>query len=279
MFAPTTSLFTPETLTALLSLVAYIAAGWAATRPAAAVRTWLALVWALHLLALTAQFGGLSFAAQWIENTGDLPTFAPQFGFAPALSMTSWLTLTLYAIEQQLWPRMRALTVLCALGGASVALAAIFPGRALNMAHAGPLALHLALGIASYGLLAAAVVHAALMARAERRMRQGAETEAGMPLLMLERLTFRFVTAGFVLLTATLLAGWMFGETLYGQTLWLNHKTIFSVLAWVAFAALLVGRLQFGWRGKNAIRTIYAGAILLLLAYAGSRFVLEVMLA
>jgi ABC-type uncharacterized transport system permease subunit len=76
---------------------------------------------------------------------------------------------------------------------------------------------HWALGIASYGLFAAAVVHGWLMTRSERSIRQAAQTDAGVPLLTLERLTFRFVDAGFVLLSATLFVGWLFAETLYGR--------------------------------------------------------------
>ena len=98
--------------------------------------------------------------------------------------------------------------------------------------------------------------------------------------MTLERLTFRFVEAGFVLLSATLLVGWLFAEQLYGPGLawkW-NHKTIFSVLAWVTFAGLLLGRMRLGWRGLRAVRVLYAGSGLLLLGYAGSRFVLEVVL-
>ena len=101
-----------------------------------------------------------------------------------------------------------------------------------------------------------------------------------MPLLTLERLTFRFVTAGFVLLSATLLAGLFFSETLYGagRAVKWDHKTVFSVLAWLTFAILLIGRARFGWRGRTARRVLYAGSALLLLAYVGSRFVLEVVL-
>jgi ABC-type uncharacterized transport system permease subunit len=138
----------------------------------------------------------------------------------------------------------------------------------------------LALGVASYGLFAAAVVHAWLMTRAEKNMRMGADTHVGLPLLTLERLTFRFVSAGFVLLTATLGAGWLFGDSLYGaQAAWRwDHKTVFSLLSWVTFAVLLLGRSRFGWRGRKAVRVLYIGAGLLLLGYAGSRFVLEVVL-
>jgi ABC-type uncharacterized transport system permease subunit len=142
------------------------------------------------------------------------------------------------------------------------------------------LPLHWALGIASYGLFAAAVVHGWLMVRAERAIRQAEQSDTGVPLLTLERLTFRFVEAGFVLLSATLLVGWLFAETLYGPGLgwkW-DHKTIFSLLAWVVIAGLLIGRARLGWRGLKAVRVLYLGAGLLLLSYAGSRFVLEVIL-
>ena len=111
--------------------------------------------------------------------------------------------------------------------------------------------------------------------------RHAADPHAGVPLLTLERLTFRFANAGFVLLSATLIAGLFFSEKLYGQghsgIRW-DHKTIFSILSWLVFAFLLLGRLRFGWRGRKAVRVLYTGSLLLLLAYAGSRFVLEVVL-
>ena len=138
--------------------------------------------------------------------------------------------------------------------------------------------MHWALGVAAYGLFAAAVVHAWLMQRTEHTMRMAQEPHAGLPLLTLERLTFRFATAGFVLLSATLLAGVFFSEEIYGRAWRWEHKTVFSVLAWAAFALLLVGRARFGWRGRKAVRVIYAGSALLLLAYVGSRFVMEVVL-
>lgn len=218
--------------------------------------------WVLHLLTVAA----------------GLMTTPARFGFAPALSMTAWLMLTVYAIEQQLYPKMRAVGVLSVLGALTVLLAQIFPGKPMALQTSAWLPLHLALGIASYGLCAAAVVHAGLMSRAEHRMRTASNDEGGMPLLMLERLTFRFVTAGFVLLSATLLAGLLFGESLYGRAWVWDHKTVFSLLAWVAFALLLIGRSRFGLRGRHAVHLIYAGAALLLLAYAGSRFVLEVVM-
>lgn len=205
----------------------------------------------------------------------------PQFGFAPALSVTAWLALTIYGIESRLLPRLRARWALAGLGAAAVVAAWLFPGTPLHVDMSPWLPLHWGLGIASYGLFAAAVVHAWLMNRAEKQIRQAVDPHSGIPLLTLERLMFRFVEVGFVLLSCTLLAGWLFGEHLYGAAgkswRW-DHKTVFSVASWLAFATLLLGRSYFGWRGRKATRVLYTGATLLLLAYAGSRFVLEVLL-
>ncbi|MBC7547190.1 MAG: cytochrome c biogenesis protein CcsA [Polaromonas sp.] len=204
----------------------------------------------------------------------------PRFGFGPALSITVWLVLTVYAIESRLFPRLLAHWALAALGGAAVLVALVFPGSTYHAIASPWLPLHWALGLASYGLFAAAVVHGWLMTRAERAMRLPTQGDSGLPLMTLERLTFRFVEAGFALLSATLLVGWVFAEQLYGPKLvgmW-NHKTVFSMLAWLTFALLLIGRARLGWRGGKAVRVLYVGSGLLLLAYVGSRFVIEVVL-
>lgn len=250
-------------LLAASAALAYALGAAAAARLGDGRGPWAMLpAWALHAAALA---HGLMGAA-------------PHFGFAPALSMTAWLVLTTYAVEHQLFPQMRARAALGALGAVAVLLAALFPGRALHVSASPWLALHLTLGIACYGLFAAAVIHAWLMGRAERQMRQATESSVSLPLLTLERLTFRFVGAGFLLLSATLVAGWLFGEVLYGRAWRWDHKAVFSLLAWLTFAVLLLGRARFGWRGRRAVRVLYAGAALLLLAYAGSRFVMEVVL-
>lgn len=226
------------------------------------VRGALLLAWLLHASLLV------------LGVLGD----TPRFGFAPALSVTAWLVLTVYGVESRLFPQLQARWALAGLGALAVVLALLFPGQPLHVAASPWLPLHWALGIASYGLFGAAVVHAWLMTRAEQRFRQAADPHSGLPLLTLERLTFRFVSAGFVLLSATLLLGWLFGESLYGRAWKWDHKSVFSVLSWLAFATLLIGRVRFGWRGKRAMRMLYTGAGLLLLAYVGSRFVLEVLL-
>jgi ABC-type uncharacterized transport system permease subunit len=201
-----------------------------------------------------------------------------RFGFAPALCATAWLVVTVYAIESRFLPLPGVRRALAVMGGLSLGLMLVFPGEA----HLHPTApwapLHWLLGLASYGLFGAAVLHASLLNRAERAMRPGrvrplGPNAAGMPLLKLEALTFRFVSAGFVMLTAAIAMGATFAGTWHWE-----HKTVFSILGWLVFAGLLLGRRAFGWRGQQATRWLYAGSVLLLLAYVGSRFVFEVLL-
>ena len=227
-------------------------------------RRLLWLAWALHAFSLLVLLMG-----------------QVRFGFAPALSVTAWLVVTAYMIETQFFPKLKARWAVGSLGATTVALAWVFPGTALTSQASAWLPLHFALGLSAYGMFAAAVVHAWMMTRTEHDIRLAHEGSSGLPLLTLERLTFRFVWAGFALLTATLVAGALFGEALYGQshTEWRwDHKRVFAILSWLTFATLLVGRSQWGWRGRRAVRVLYIGAGLLLLSYAGSRFVLEVLI-
>jgi ABC-type uncharacterized transport system permease subunit len=182
-----------------------------------------------------------------------------------------------------------------ALAALAVPLPALFPGRASG-AYAASIEfkLHLVLAMLAYSLFTIAILHALLMALVERRLHQargaggafladGASMLAGPlgalpPLLTQERLLFRLIAAAFVLLTCTLATGIAFSESLFGRPLRFDHKTLFAVLSWVTFALLLTGRHFYGWRGRTALRWTLSGFVLLLLAYVGSRFALEVVL-
>lgn len=252
----------------LLALLAYVLAAALPQRAASGVRASLVVAWVTHAVAIAVDTTGLGTG---IEGA--------RFGFAPALSVTLWLVIAVYLIESRWLPLTGARRALAVLGATAVALALLFPGemRPQTLSRWAPL--HWVMGIASYGLFGAAVLHAAMLNRADRQMRQPPPRAAtspgtlGLPLLRLERLTFRFVAAGFVVLTLALLLGWWFTQPWH----W-NHKAVLSVLGWIVFAGLLAGRQVFGWRGRTATRWLYAGAGLLLLAYVGTRFVLEVLL-
>lgn len=247
-----------------LAAAGYLVAAWSAAED----RRWpaqaLLLAWALHAgLLLVGVLAGDQQAGLRI-------------GFAPVLSFTCWLVLAVYAIESRLLPVPGVRRALALLGVLAVLMAWLFPGELRVVAHSRWAPLHWVLGLTSYGLFGAAVLHALMLDAAERRLRLkrgGPATALGMPLLKLERLTFRFVEGGFVVLTLALLLG-----LVSPNWRWLDHKTVLSLLGWATLAALIIGRLVWGWRGRQATRWLYAGAGLLLLAYVGSRFVLEVLL-
>jgi ABC-type uncharacterized transport system permease subunit len=139
--------------------------------------------------------------------------------------------------------------------------------------------LHVTVALLAFGVLSIAAVLAILLAvqdRALRHRRYGAWLRALPPLTLAETLLFRLIGAGFVLLTLTLLTGILFVDDLFGQHL--VHKTVLSIAAWLVFGALLVGRWRYGWRGRGAVNLTLTGMAILLLAFFGSKFVLEVIL-
>jgi ABC-type uncharacterized transport system permease subunit len=218
----------------------------------------------------------------WLLYDGIFAAPELRFGFAQALSVMTWLAVLVYWIESYFYrlDGMEPLVLLAA--AATVTLPAFFPGLASSGAHAQALEfrLHLALAMAAYGLFLIAVLHATLMLAVERGLHQRKESffRNLPPLLTLEQLLFRSVAAAFALLTLTLITGITFSETLFGRALRSDHKTVFAVLSWLTFGWLLAGRWLYGWRGRTAVRWTLGGFVLLVLAYVGSRFVLEVLL-
>ena len=254
------------TLSSLAALVCYLAAALRSDRLASVLRAALLVGWIAHGLALAIDIAGIG---------SGIP--GARFGFAPALSLTLWLVLAVYQFESRRLPLPGARRALATCGAVVVILAWAYPGRVHPQAASVWAPLHWLLGIVSYGLFGVAVLHGLLLSRAERQMRRaplaGAAPTEGLPLLRLERLTFRFVAAGFVVLSAVIVLGTVFASGWRWE-----HKTVFTVLSWLVFAGLLTGRRVLGWRGPKAAGWLYAGAVLLLLAYVGSRFVLEVLL-
>jgi len=273
--APVQTLGVAPLVLALMAVLAYTVAAWPTRSPSRLPAPALVAGWLLHAVLLALDIGG------WGRGEP-----GARLGFGPVLSLTVWLVLAVHEIESRFVPLPGVRRVLAINGAAVVLVAWAFPGEvraAMNVWAP----VHWLLGVASYALFGAAVLHAWMLDSAERqlRLRKAGASGAfglapagapagpmGMPLLRLERLTFRFVEAGFVVLTGALLLG----VATAPQWRW-DHKTVFSLLGWTVFAALLLGRQWRGWRGRHATRWLYAGAVLLLLAYVGSRFVFEVL--
>jgi ABC-type uncharacterized transport system permease subunit len=151
----------------------------------------------------------------------------------------------------------------------------------LTHTHLPAFRLHLAISLMSYSLFTIASLQALLMAVLERRLHGGSLPgflRSLPPLLTMESLLFRIIAAGFVLLTLSLGSGMIYSEELFGRPLRFTHKVVFGIAAWCIFGALLAGRRAYGWRGRTALRWTLAGFMALVLAYIGSKFVLEVIL-
>lgn len=175
-----------------------------------------------------------------------------------------------------------------ALGVAIYPLAAVFAllyaamrGRGVIGANLDwQIQLHAGLALLAYATLSVAALLAIMLwfqERALRRRQVPPLLRAFPPLTLLEGLMFRLIAAGFALLTLALLSGAVFVENLFAQHL--VHKTVLSLLAWGVFGALLIGRLRHGWRGRRAVRLTLSAMALLGLAFFGSKFVLELVLA
>ena len=188
---------------------------------------------------------------------------------------------------------MAALTTAVGASGRMPALGImVFPLAALSLlgyryyGHAGNaselgwrLMLHAWLALLAYATLAIAALLAIFLWVQERTLRRREFhrwLRALPPLTELETLLFRTITVGFVLLGAVLLTGVLFVDDLLAQHL--MHKTVLSLLSWLAFGALLVGRWRLGWRGVTAVRWTLVAMALLVLAFFGSKFVLELVL-
>jgi ABC-type uncharacterized transport system permease subunit len=203
-------------------------------------------------------------------------------GIGNAISTIVWLTVAIYWLGNLAYKVEGLQALVMPVAAVCVVLPAVFPAtHALPNTQLAAFKAHLLISLFAYSLLTIASLHVLLMALLERRLHGGELPRALQelpPLLTMETLLFRIITAGFVLLTLTLASGIVFSEELFGKALRFNHKTVFGILSWLIFAALLGGRKLYGWRGRIAVRWTLAGFMMLVLAYVGSKFVLEVIL-
>ena len=203
-------------------------------------------------------------------------------GIGNAVSAILWLTVLIYWLGNFFYRLDGLQSLVLPVAAAAVVLPAAFPSlKPLPNTELLAFKIHLLIAMAAYSLFTIASLHVLLMALLERKLHDGALPQALRrlpPLLAMEALLFRILWAGFILLTLTLASGVVFSEELFGRAAKFNHKTVFGVLSWIVFAALLGGRLVYGWRGRVAVRWTLAGFLMLVLAYVGSKFVLEVVL-
>ncbi|MES9940576.1 MAG: cytochrome c biogenesis protein CcsA [Candidatus Thiodiazotropha sp. 6PLUC2] len=141
------------------------------------------------------------------------------------------------------------------------------------------LTIHILVSMLAYSLFTLASVQAVLLAIQDHHLRRrhpGGFIRALPPLQTMESLLFEMIAVGFVLLSLALLSGFAFLENMFQQHL--AHKTILSIIAWLVFGTLLWGRYRFGWRGQKALIWTLSGFVVLMLAYFGTKVVIELIL-
>jgi len=244
---------------------------WRNPIPAQSSSRWHSGLIALGLL----MHGGLLYQDIFI---GDI-----NLNIANALSLILWLTVLIYWIADF----KHELQSLQALVLPPAALAILLQAKFHNnvvvaFANDTLFVTHIVIAMLAYSLFTFAALHALLMAAAERTLHQKTSLlnlAKFPPLMTMENLLFKVIGLGFLLLTFTLVSGMLFSEQIFHQALKFNHKNIFTIISWLIFASLLIGRARYGWRGRTAIRWTLTGFAVLLLAYVGSKFVLEVLIA
>ena len=161
----------------------------------------------------------------------------------------------------------------------AVFAASISPANSQKVITGEGLITHIVLSILSYSLITLAALQASVLAIQESQLRK--HNFKGVfqylpPLQNMEGLLFEMIWLGFITLGISIGTGFMFLQDMFAQHL--AHKTILSIAAWLVFAVLLFGRHAWGWRGTTATKFTIAGFSALMLAYFGSKFVLEVLL-
>jgi len=203
-------------------------------------------------------------------------------GVLNAFSLIIWLTLLVYWLARFFYPVGSLQALVLPLAAVSMVLPELFPSNHFAMnTYFLAFKAHVGTAMLAYSLFMIAMLHAVLIWQMEKRLHHPTLPRVLRnlpPLLTMEMLLFRIIGAGFVLLTLTLTSGILFSEEIFGKAWQFNHKVLFGFMSWLVFAVLLYGHHVYGWRGRIAVRWTLSGFGFLLLAYLGSKFVIEVLL-
>lgn len=229
-----------------------------------------------------------------IHGTGLIAALSlPQglhLGWALALSAGLWLGMVVFWFES-LYLRLDSLLLILLPTAVIVSLVTLLAPNGMPVHHSNSdwLGVHLLIALVAYGLAGVAAMHAILITVLDQQLHRPVQTvgqqstwyralDSMPPLMVQENLLFRLIRLAFIALTLTVMTGAVVSLRLDNQLLPLDHKTLLTLLSWATFGVLLVGRQLRGWRGHVALRWTLAGFAFLLLAYTGSRFVMDVIL-
>lgn len=197
---------------------------------------------------------------------------------APVLILLAWVVTALALATSLVRPVRNIFVLLLPANVLAILLSLLLPAGTANPLPHG-IGAHVLFSLLAYGMLSLSGLQALLLGLQERELRRRQPLpilRALPPLQTMESLLFQGLWIGMLLLTLAILTGWMFVEDLFAQHL--LHKTVLTLFAWLIFATLLAGHILRGWRGTMAVRWTLGGLAALVLAFLGSKLVLEVIL-
>ena len=262
-----------KAILALISLSLYLAGGAGLTRRLARHSS------SGKTLPLVLAGGGLLAHGTVLYGTVFAAASGLDFGFFDAASVIGWLMAALLIVASLTRPLENLGIFILPIAGITVILSALL-GSTGARAVPTSLGVHVLTSVLAYSVLAMAAFQAMLLAYQDHQLRRkqpGGVVRLLPPLLTMEELLFQMLWLGFGLLSLSLLTGFVFLDDMFAQHL--VHKTALSIMAWVLFGVLLLGRWRLGWRGRTAIHFTVGGFVALMLAYFGSKAVLELILA
>jgi len=261
---------------AVVAILLYLASGVSiALRLFRRERSWIPS--RKHVLGLG--FAGLALHT-WLLYDAIFSPPGLNLAFFNALALTSWTVVTLLLVSSLTKPVENLGIIILPVAALTLYLETRYPSVGfMRQAMGWEIKFHVLLSMLAYSLLTLASVQAILLAIQDHHLRSrqpGGFVRALPPLQTMESLLFEMIGAGFVLLTLSLVSGFAFLEDMFAQHL--VHKTVLSTLGWLVFGGLLIGRYRYGWRGRTAIIWTLSGFVILVLAYFGSKAVLELVL-
>lgn len=228
---------------------------------------------------------GLAAGALILHAAVLYPGLRPDAGLnlslTAAFSLVAWIVAAMYVAVALLRPLDNLGILVMPLAALTMLTAWLWPAQQLIPLSSWWQAAHIIVSLLAYSLLCLAAAQSLLLLAQERELKRrhaGGFVRALPPMETTETLMFRLIDLGFVLLTLTVISGVLFAEAFFGKPFRVTHHTVLALSAWVVYGVLLFGRWRLGWRGRAAVRWTLGGFLLLLLAYFGSKFVLEVVL-
>lgn len=218
----------------------------------------------------------------FILYDGAQPPDGINLSFTGAFALVAWVVACLYLIASLWRPVDNLGVIVMPVAALTVILDWLVPATAPVALSSRPQAVHIVVALVAYSLLCLAAIQSVMLLLQENRLRHkqpGGFLRALPPIQTMEATLFQMIALGFALLTVTLVTGIVFSERLFGTPFKFTHHIVLAALGWAVYAVLLLGHWRFGWRGRTAVRWTLGGFALLVLAYFGSKFVLQVILA